>query len=144
MAAERVSLDVRMREERGSAAMRRMRKEGLVPGVVYGGEAEPTAIAVADRELRKALMTDHGLNAIMDVTLDGQTRPVILKEFQVEPIKGRILHADERHFLDLLQTVDEHLSKGALAGPLRHIKLHACTLDELPSVRPGLDSAARS
>ena len=40
MAAERVSLDVRMREERGSAAMRRMRKEGLVPGVVYGGEAD--------------------------------------------------------------------------------------------------------
>ena len=94
MAAERVSLDVRMREERGSAAMRRMRKEGLVPGVVYGGEAEPTAIAVADRELRKALMTDHGLNAIMDVTLDGQTRPVILKEFQRDPISGRVSHVD--------------------------------------------------
>jgi large subunit ribosomal protein L25 len=94
MAAERVSLDVRTREERGSAAMRRMRKEGLVPGVVYGGEAEPTAIAVADRELRKALMTDHGLNAILDVTLDGQTRPVILKEFQRDPISGRVTHVD--------------------------------------------------
>ena len=44
MAAERVSLDVLVREERGSAAARRMRREGLVPGVVYGGNAEPTAI----------------------------------------------------------------------------------------------------
>jgi large subunit ribosomal protein L25 len=94
MAGERVSLDVRVREERGSAAARRMRKEGLVPGVVYGGNAEPTAIAVADRELRKALMTDHGLNAIMDVTLDGETRPVILKEFQRDPISGRVSHVD--------------------------------------------------
>jgi large subunit ribosomal protein L25 len=94
MAAERVSLDVRVREERGSAAVRRMRREGLVPGVVYGGNAEPTAIAVADRELRKALMTDHGLNAIMDVTLDGETRPVILKEFQRDPISGRVSHVD--------------------------------------------------
>jgi large subunit ribosomal protein L25 len=94
MAAERVSLDVRVREERGSAAVRRLRKEGLVPGVVYGGNAEPTAIAVADRELRKALMTDHGLNAILDVTLDGETRPVILKEFQRDPISGRVSHVD--------------------------------------------------
>ena len=95
MAAERVSLDVRVRDERGSAAARRMRKEGLVPGVVYGGNAEPTAIAVADRELRKALTTDHGLNAIMDVKLDGgEIRPVIVKEFQRDPISGRVTHVD--------------------------------------------------
>src|SRR3954463_7824009 len=95
MAGERVNLDVRVREERGSAAMRRMRKEGLIPGVVYGGNAEPNAIAVADRELRKALTTDHGLNAIMDVKLDGgETRPVIVKEFQRDPITGRVSHVD--------------------------------------------------
>jgi len=95
MAGERVNLDVRVREERGSAAMRRMRKEGLIPGVVYGGNADPTAIAVAERELRKALTTDHGLNAIMDVKLDGgETRPVIVKEFQRDPITGRVSHVD--------------------------------------------------
>ena len=94
MAAERVNLDVRVREERGSAAVRRLRKTGFVPGVVYGGNAEPTAISVAERELRKALTTDHGLNAIMDVKLNGDTRPVILKEFQRDPITGRVAHID--------------------------------------------------
>jgi large subunit ribosomal protein L25 len=39
-------------------------------------------------------MTDHGLNAILDVTLDGETRPVILKEFQRDPISGRVSHVD--------------------------------------------------
>jgi large subunit ribosomal protein L25 len=94
MAAERVNLEVRVREERGSAAARRLRKTGFVPGVVYGGNAEPTAIAVAERELRKALTTDHGLNAIMDVKLDGDTRPVILKEYQRDPLTGRVAHVD--------------------------------------------------
>ncbi len=94
MAAERVSLDVHVREERGSAAARRMRKEGLIPGVVYGGGGEPTAIAVAERELRKALTTDHGLNAILDVQVNGETRPVILKEFQRDPISSRVSHID--------------------------------------------------
>jgi large subunit ribosomal protein L25 len=94
MAAERVNLEVRVREERGSAAARRLRKTGFIPGVVYGGNAEPTAIAVAERELRKALTTDHGLNAIMDVKLDGDTRPVILKEYQRDPITGRLAHID--------------------------------------------------
>jgi large subunit ribosomal protein L25 len=94
MAAERVNLEVRVREERGSAAARRLRKTGFIPGVVYGGNAEPTAIAVAERELRKALTTDHGLNAILDVKLNGDTRPVILKEYQRDPITGRLAHID--------------------------------------------------
>jgi large subunit ribosomal protein L25 len=94
MAAERVNLEVRVREERGSAAARRLRKTGFIPGVVYGGNAEPTAIAVAERELRKALTTDHGLNAILDVRLNGDTRPVILKEYQRDPITGRLAHID--------------------------------------------------
>jgi large subunit ribosomal protein L25 len=94
MAAERVNLEVRVREERGSAAARRLRKTGFIPGVVYGGNAEPTAISVAERELRKALTTDHGLNAIMDVKLNGDTRPVILKEYQRDPITGRLAHID--------------------------------------------------
>jgi large subunit ribosomal protein L25 len=94
MAAERVSLEVRVREERGSAAARRLRKTGFIPGVVYGGNADPRAISVAERELRKALTTDHGLNAILDVKVNGETRPVILKEYQRDPVTGRLAHVD--------------------------------------------------
>ncbi len=94
MATKRVKLEVRPRGERGSAAARRLRKEGLVPGVVYGGTDDSAAIAVHERELRRALTTDNGLHAILDLAVDGQTRPAILKEYQRDPLTGRVSHVD--------------------------------------------------
>lgn len=94
MAEDRVALTVLEREERGSAAVRRLRKQGFVPGVVYGGGVDPVAISVAERELRQALTSHHGLNAILDVQVDGETKPVILKEYQRDPLTGRVAHID--------------------------------------------------
>ncbi len=82
------------REERGSAAVRRLRKQGFVPGVVYGGGVDPVAISIAERDLRQALTSHHGLNAILDVQVDGQAKPVILKEYQRDPLTGRVAHVD--------------------------------------------------
>jgi large subunit ribosomal protein L25 len=72
-----------------------MRRDGLVPGVLYG-RSEPHAISVPERELRKALTGGQGLHTILDVVLEGQksTHPSILKEYQQDPIKGRLLHID--------------------------------------------------
>jgi large subunit ribosomal protein L25 len=94
MAEDRVSLTVLEREERGSAAVRRLRQGGFVPGVVYGGGQESYAISVAERDLRQALTSHHGLNAILDVKVNGETKPVILKEYQRDPITGRVAHVD--------------------------------------------------
>jgi large subunit ribosomal protein L25 len=94
MAEGRLALEVEERAERGSAAARRMRRAGLVPGVIYGGGADPVAITIAERELRRALTGDHGLNAILDVAVAGSSRPAILKEFQRDPISGRVTHVD--------------------------------------------------
>jgi large subunit ribosomal protein L25 len=95
MAGERTKLVVEERERLGSAESRRLRKEGLVPGVLYGN-GEPVAISIAERELRRALTGSAGLHAILDVEIGGkgQTHASILKEYQVDPVRGGVTHVD--------------------------------------------------
>ena len=95
MAGERVKLEVQPRESRGSAESRRLRKQGLIPGVLYGGGHDPHVFSVTERELRRALTGDAGLHAILDVVVDGnQARPSILKAYQQDPVKGTLTHID--------------------------------------------------
>ena len=96
MAGERVKLEVRKRDRRGSADARRLRKEGLIPGVLYGKGKQPYAICVPERELRRVLTGSGGLNAILDVVLEGQqtTHASILKDYQQDPLRGHISHVD--------------------------------------------------
>jgi large subunit ribosomal protein L25 len=96
VAGERVKLEVAERESRGSADTRRLRKQGLVPGVLYGRGKEPHAFCVPERELRRVLTGPSGLHAILDVVLDGQTttHASILKDYQQDVITGRIAHID--------------------------------------------------
>jgi large subunit ribosomal protein L25 len=96
MAGERVKLEVREREGRGSRATRRLRREGLVPGVLYGREKAPHAICIPERDLRRALTGAGGLHAILDVVLEGQKTPhhAILKAYQQDPVRGNVTHVD--------------------------------------------------
>jgi len=96
VAGERVKLEVAERESRGSADTRRLRKQGLVPGVLYGRGKEPHAFCVPERELRRVLTGPSGLHAILDVVLEGQTttHASILKDYQQDAITGRIAHID--------------------------------------------------
>ncbi len=96
MAGERVKLQVKERERRGSRDARRLRREGLIPGVLYGNGKESFAIYVPERELRRVLTGAGGLHAILDVVLEGQktTRASILKDYQQDPIRGHISHVD--------------------------------------------------
>jgi large subunit ribosomal protein L25 len=96
MAGERIRLEVRERERRGSADARRLRKEGYIPGVLYGNGHQPHAICVPERELRRVLTGAGGLHAILDVVLEGQktTHASILKDYQQDPLRGHISHVD--------------------------------------------------
>jgi large subunit ribosomal protein L25 len=96
MAGERVRLQVKERERRGSADARRLRRDGYIPGVLYGRGKEPHAISVPERELRRVLTGQGGLHAILDVVLEGQktTHASILKDYQQDPIRGHISHID--------------------------------------------------
>src|SRR5215210_7919575 len=96
MAGERVKLQVKERDGRGSADSRRLRNGGLVPGVLYGRGKPPHPFCVPASELRRALSGDSGLHAILDVVLDGQetTHPAVLKDYQQEVPSGRLAHID--------------------------------------------------
>lgn len=82
------------RTEKGKNVNRRLRVAGRIPGVVYGGKGEPMPVAVSPKEIGAVLRSASGENTLFDLDLGGSRRKVILKEYQVEPIKGRLLHAD--------------------------------------------------
>jgi large subunit ribosomal protein L25 len=96
MAGERIRLEVSEREKRGSAEARRLRKQGLIPGVLYGKGKPAHAICVPERELRRVLTGPGGLHAILDVAIEGQktTHASILKDYQQDPLRGHISHVD--------------------------------------------------
>jgi large subunit ribosomal protein L25 len=94
VANERVKLVVQNRSILGSAEARRLRRQGLIPGVLYGREA-PVAIAVAERDLRTALTGEGGANAVLDVVVDGgKSHASVLKEYQLDSVRGTVTHVD--------------------------------------------------
>jgi large subunit ribosomal protein L25 len=95
MAGERVKLQVQERESLGSAESRRLRKQGMIPGVLYG-RSNPVAICVPERELRRALTGAGGLHAILDVVVEGKqaSHSAILKEYQQDAVRGFVTHID--------------------------------------------------
>ena len=116
MAGERTKLLVTERETLGSAETRRLRKQGLVPGVLYGS-GEPVAISIAERELRRALTGAAGLHSILDVEIDGKgkTHASILKEYQVDPVRGGVTHVDLQE-VRLDRTINASVSVHLLGG----------------------------
>ena len=92
MADARTTLNVAPRENFGSRNARRMRREGLVPGVVYAGGSEATAFQVSERDVRNVLAEGA---ALFDVSVDGgKARPVVIKEQQLHPVRGTLRHID--------------------------------------------------
>jgi len=143
MAGERTTLTVQARESLGSRNTRRLRRQGLVPGVLYG-RGEPVAISIEERELRRALTGAAGLHSILDVQIDGRgsTHASILKDFQVDKVRGGVVHVDLQEVrLDqtIIASVSVHLiggedspgvrEGGVLSQPLREIQVEALPLE---------------
>lgn len=91
MANGTTTLTVTPRDCEGSRANRRMRREGRIPAVIYGGGDAPTPISVDARELRHAL---HASGAVIELSLDGQTTNAVLKDAQWDPVRGDTWHVD--------------------------------------------------
>lgn len=98
MSTDRVTLQVKEREPSnfGSRNTRRLRNQGLIPGVLYGGKGEAQPFLVGERELRTALTGPSGMHAIVNVLIDGKDTPhhAVVKEFQQHPIRGTLTHID--------------------------------------------------
>jgi large subunit ribosomal protein L25 len=82
------------RTETGKNVNRRLRTRGLIPGVLYGAKREAVPLAVSPKEITTILRSKTGENTLFDLEIGGNRRKVILKEFQINPIKGNLLHAD--------------------------------------------------
>jgi len=90
-----IVVNAKTRTDRGKNAARRLRRDGFVPGVVYGGKKDNIAVAVDPKALQKVLRSEAGRNSILklDIANEGATN-AILKSWQVDPIKESFLHAD--------------------------------------------------
>jgi large subunit ribosomal protein L25 len=142
MANDRPTLKVSERAEFGSRTSRRLRRSGLVPGVVYGGGKETRAFQVAERAARTALA--HG-GALIDLEFDGSgTTPVVIKEQQRHPLKGNLIHLDLQEVkldvaiqaevqIELLGTEDAPGVKEG--GVLEHVTREV-TVEALPTAIP--------
>src|SRR6056297_491177 len=86
----RYSIEVKKRDETGKGVARKLRRNGLIPGVVYGHNREPQALTVDPDDLKGKINS----NAIIDLNIDGEEETVMIKDFQKDVIKEAIIHVD--------------------------------------------------
>jgi len=143
VSGDRFKLEVQERELRGSRNSRRLRAQGLVPGVLYG-KGHSRAIAVPERDLRAAVTGPSGLHAILDVVLEGQktVHASVLADVQRDPIRGTVSHIDLREVrLDqpiqatvVIRVVGE--SEGVKAGGVLSVVTRELHVEALPMEVP--------
>ncbi|HEY7197784.1 MAG TPA: 50S ribosomal protein L25 [Gaiellaceae bacterium] len=142
MAGERVKLQVKPRENGGTAVARRLRASGEIPGVLYGDGKKAHPFTVGERELRRVLTGDHGLHAILDVVIEGTQTPhhAVLKEYQIHPTRNRLLHVDLQEVrldrpiqaqvvVELTGEAQGAVEGGVLQQPLREINVQALPME---------------
>jgi large subunit ribosomal protein L25 len=134
--ADKITVKAEKREGRGKNDTRRMRREGKVPVVVYGGGGDSVAAIVELKELAAILRTDSGVNTLFTLDITGVgADDVIFQDRQIDPLKGRLMHADLRRFAKgekIEMTVPIHIigeavglsEEGAVLNqPLHEIKI---------------------
>jgi len=131
-----IVLNVEVRERAGSGGARQARREGKVPGVLYGGKLEPVAIAVRQNEFRKALYTGKLLGHLVTLRYGDETQPVIAKDVQFHPVTDQPTHFD-LYRVDAHQLIriavpvhfrNQEASPGIKRGGTLNINLHELEL----------------
>src|SRR5262245_62112490 len=89
-----VTLTVESARELGTRPSRRLRAAGKVPAVVYGQGNDPVSVAVEWPELRRAITTEAGLNALITLQVEGEEHLTIIKDLQRHPVKRNVVHVD--------------------------------------------------
>jgi large subunit ribosomal protein L25 len=139
---ESTSLSLTARRPEGSRSARRLRREGLVPGVIYGGDGEPQHFSVDGRILRNTLA--HS-GAILDVSVDGaSTTPVLVKDLQRHPVRGEAMHVDllrvdmavKIHTTVALELVGGDESPGVTEGGVLSQETRELNIEALPGDIP--------
>jgi large subunit ribosomal protein L25 len=139
-----IILNVELRDRAGTGGSRETRRQGKIPGVLYGGPQAPVNIAVKGNEFRKALYTGKLLGHLVTLQHGDNKQSVIAKAVQFHPVTDEPMHFD-------LYRVDEHqlikievpvhfknhdisvgLKKGGTLEVIRHVVELACPADKIP------------
>jgi large subunit ribosomal protein L25 len=141
MASQSTKLSISAREVSNSRATRRLRRGGQVPGVLYGGEGGPLPFAVDERELRHALAAR---GAVVELQLDGDATPAVLKDAHRHPVRGNTLHVDflrvrldvAIHAVVALELVGGEDAPGAKEGGVLEHVTREVNIEALPTDIP--------
>jgi large subunit ribosomal protein L25 len=140
--AESATIDLRPRDPEGSRSTRRLRREGFVPGVIYGGDDEPASFAVDAKILRNALAAT---GAVLEVNIDGGKKDnVVVKDLQRHPVRGEVIHVDflrvrmdvAIHATVMLELTGSEESPGVKEGGVLTQELRELTIEALPGDIP--------
>jgi large subunit ribosomal protein L25 len=134
-----VPLTAEIGRQTGTGSSRRLRAEGKVPATVYGLGGDPVSVAVSRSELRRALSTPAGINALIELTYDGTSQYALVKSLQRHPVRREPIHLDFQRIdpeQPIVLTVPIHLrgeaKKVAASGGMIDQTLNALPV----SVRP--------
>lgn len=142
MAKEQTTtLTVFPRSVEGSRATRRLRREGKVPGVLYGRGGDPLPLSVDARDLRLAL---QATGAVIELTLDGKSTPAVLKEVQRHQVRGETTHVDflrvdlskPIHAVVPLELIGGDDAPGVREGGILDQQLRELNIEALPNDIP--------
>lgn len=140
---ERITINVERREEKGKGAARSLRRKEIIPAILYR-EGKSLPIKIPKKELTKFINTTFGEQAIVNLQFkDGENRLALIKDFQVDPIKKELLHADffevsltekvrvSVHIITVGEPIGVKRDGGILQNVLREIEIE-CLPDKIP------------
>lgn len=140
----RLSIIGHTRNDFGKGAVRRLRKTGQMPGVVYGGDSEPKSIQIRHDDVFHSLENDAFYSSILDLEIDGVKEKVILRDLERHPARVDILHVDFQRInskvpismLVPLNFVNADVSPGVKLGGSLDILFNDVTITCLPDDLP--------
>lgn len=135
-------LSAQARQEKGKGPARRLRASGLIPAVVYGPHSAPSHISLDPSALQKAIATPHKFNTLLTLKLDSAEKRVLFREYEVDPVSRRLLHAD---FLEVelnkpvrveVPIVTTGKAEGVTDGGILTVSAHEIIVEALPEKIP--------
>jgi large subunit ribosomal protein L25 len=141
MASQSTKLSISAREVSNSRSTRRLRREGQVPGVLYGGGDDAVPFVVDERELRHALAAR---GAVLELDLGGKTTSAVLKDAQHHPVRGHTMHVDflrvrldvAIHSVVTLELVGGEEAPGTIEGGVLEHVTREVNIESLPTDIP--------
>jgi len=141
---ERVKLVVSERNDTGSRESRRLRKSGVIPGVLYGAGEHAVPIAIDSKDFRTAVTSGQGTHAVFDVVLEGRKKEhhAVIQEMQLDKIKHVVTHIDLRE-VKLTEAIETSVglqidgdAPGVKTGGLLETVIHEIQIKALPGDIP--------